>query len=85
MRVHLILSKQLTREEGLNLLKEPIYNENDLNTDLDFFIKKLDLTEQEFERIMNEQPKSGTDYPSNIKYLNLIWKRFIPLVRKLTR
>ena len=63
---NLILSKQLTREEGLNLLKEPIYNENDLNTDLDFFIKKLDLTEQEFERIMNEQLKKRYRLP--IKY-----------------
>lgn len=48
----LIVSGQMTRDEALSALKEPLYDPQDLAADLAFFCKKLGISEDEFRAIM---------------------------------
>lgn len=52
----LICSGQATREEALQELQKEPYSIEQQKADRAYVIKKLDLTETEFEKIMNEKP-----------------------------
>jgi N-acetyl sugar amidotransferase len=82
----LICSGQMSRTEALNQIKFPPYtDERQLFEDKVFFLKKLGLTEDEFERIMKLPVRQHTDYPSYISYYYKIRPlvRFIKQVLKL--
>jgi len=64
---NLICSEQITKEEGLEILKTPYYSDNEIEDLKEFFIKKLDLTESEFEDIMNAPARKHEDFKSNQK------------------
>ena len=71
----LILTNQMTREEALEQLKQPLYeNELSLKYDINFFCRKLGISEEEFENIMNSTPHPHTDYPTWDVYYKLIKK-----------
>jgi N-acetyl sugar amidotransferase len=53
---------QLTREEALEIIKKDPYSGG--MESLDYCLKKLDLTYNEFDGIMSESPKSFKDYKS---------------------
>ena len=53
---------QLTREEALEIIKKDPYSGG--MESLDYCLKKLDLTYDEFDGIMSESPKSFKDYKS---------------------
>ena len=61
----LILTDQMTREEALNKLAEPPYNEDLAMQDLEYVAKKLGLTKKEFIEMMNSENKTYRDYKSN--------------------
>ena len=75
----LIVAGQITREEALEELEQPLYNENDLESDKIYISKKLGLSLPEFERIINKPKKVYTDYP-NIESVN---EFFVKLKRLL--
>jgi N-acetyl sugar amidotransferase len=58
----LICAGQMTREEALHKLEEPMYQEDELEAEIAFVCKKLQFTEREFSDIMNARPKQHTDY-----------------------
>ena len=62
----MIISGQMTREEALQKLAEPLYEEADLQKDLSFILKELSISEKEFEKIMNEPPRQHSDYRKSI-------------------
>lgn len=71
----LILTNQMTRDEALAQLKLPLYdNELSLKYDINFFCRKLGISEEEFENIMNSTPQAYTDYPTWDVYYKLIKK-----------
>jgi len=59
---NLILSGQISREEALEELKQPLYDENELSRDKEFVVKKLGFSMEEFDEIMKEEPRSHYDY-----------------------
>jgi hypothetical protein len=61
----MILSGQITRPGALAALSEPIAPPERLEQDLAFFLKKMRLTEQEFESLMRSPIKTYRDYPSH--------------------
>ena len=62
----LINSGQITREEALKEMeKNPYPSEELLKEDKEYVIKKLGLTEKEFEDIMAQKVKSYKDYPND--------------------
>lgn len=62
----MIVSGQMTRDDALKRLEEPLYLESDLKEDLDYVLSKLDMSNEEFEKIMKEEPKSHLDYSVSI-------------------
>jgi N-acetyl sugar amidotransferase len=60
----LICSGQMSRDEALELMKCEIYPPADLAADRTYAIKKLGLTEQEFEQIMSLPARSFHAYPN---------------------
>ena len=63
----LIIANQLSRESALEKLKEPLYtNKTDLENDVVYLCKKLEISQSDFENIMNIPPKTIKDYPNTI-------------------
>ena len=58
----LIFSNQITKEEALKELEKPIYPQEQFNVDFEFVLKKLGLSEEEFESIMKKTPRSHYDF-----------------------
>lgn len=73
---NLICSGQITKEAALAELAKPSYPEELRKTDYEFVLKKLGLTPQEFETIMQLPVKKHTDYPVDAD----IYQRF-PVLR----
>jgi N-acetyl sugar amidotransferase len=73
----LICAGQLTRKEALKVIETPHYtNEELLASDRDYFIKKLRITEKEFENYIHTPPKKHTDYRSYINVQVFVKKHF---------
>jgi len=81
----LICAGQMTREEALEKIKRPPYEDPEvLRSDREYFIKKLRISEAEFDAYINAPQVQHTDYRS---YMNIyhfmrrnfyFMKRFIP-------
>ena len=72
----LICSGQMTREEALDELKYPPAKQEMLDNDKDYVMKKLGLSEKEFEEIMIAPKKTFNDYPNS----NSLWKKYSKLI-----
>ncbi len=70
----------MSREEAYQIINTPVYSVNDLQNDMDFVLKKLELTSLEFDKIMNLPIKSHLDYPSlynrHYKWARMLGKKF---------
>ncbi len=67
-RAHLssmICSEQINREDALEEMARSPYQPDMRSEDKAFVIKKLGLTDEEFERIIALSPKSFREYPNN--------------------
>ena len=60
----LIAAGQLSREQALEKLKEPLLNFEDFDRDVEYFCEKMEISRQEFDTIMNMPSKSYIDYPN---------------------
>jgi N-acetyl sugar amidotransferase len=67
----LILSKQLTREEALVELSKKAISDEDRRELEKYVVKKLDLTEEEYQKILNATPVSFSQYPNDLWAINL--------------
>lgn len=74
----MIVSGQLTREEALQRLNEPLYVEEEIHNVVDTVISSLDISPKEFELIMQHPPRQHTDYRTS-RYLKV--KRLFRLYR----
>jgi N-acetyl sugar amidotransferase len=70
-----ILRGQMSRAEALEKLKYPDMDEKSLQDLCDYVLKKFELSEEEFQRIMQLPVKTSNDYPSN--------KKLVAKLRKL--
>jgi N-acetyl sugar amidotransferase len=69
----LIAAGQLSREKALEMLKQPLYeNEVDVNNDIVYLCNKFGISKVDFERILQESPKTIKDYPNT--YSSLLYK-----------
>ncbi len=58
----LIFSGQITKEEALAELAKPMYDEQTFKEDYAFVLKKLGMTDEEFQEIMRRPRKDHRDY-----------------------
>lgn len=77
---NLIFSGQITKQEALTELGKPMYDREQFETDKEFVLKKLGLSEADFQSILNAAPHNHRDYdyekPLHIRY---------PVLRPLRR
>lgn len=58
----LIVSGQMSREEALAKLAEPLYDPQELEIDIAYFCKKLRITRQQFDGFLTAPPHHHTDF-----------------------
>ena len=68
----LICSGQLTRDGALAELEKPPFDRATIGADRAYVLKKLGMTDAEFERYMARPGRSHMDYPSDLTYLRLL-------------
>jgi hypothetical protein len=69
---NLILTNQLSREEGLKLINENPYNPRNLEEDLAYVLAKFGISDNEFDEYMKREPQPHYKYKSDIKYLKYL-------------
>lgn len=77
-----ICSKQLTRERALELLKNPSYEELNVEEERKLICQKLEITESEMEHFMNLPPKTYKDFPNSKKTINFVYAVYRFLYQK---
>lgn len=67
----LIVTGQLTREEALEIIKNPPYPIEEAMQDMELVAKKLGITRAEFEELMKGENKTYRDYKSEMVWIEL--------------
>ena len=70
----LIASKQITREEVVTKLQEPLYDSDELENDIIYLCKKLCINRDEFDRLMSKPIQTYVEFPN--------WSRRLKFVKK---
>jgi len=76
-----ILSGAISRDEALKQIQQPFASEKELEELRDYTIKKLKISNDEFNKIWNSENKKTFDYPSNYKLIYGLIDKLKPLVR----
>ena len=75
----LIVTKQISREDALKeISKSPYPNEIEMKEDIEYFLKKMNWTEDDLNNYINRKPKSHYSYPNNriiFEFLLKIYKK----------
>jgi hypothetical protein len=81
----LICSGQMTRDEAYKLMKDEAYSDEQiLKEDKEYVLKKLGLSNEEFDKYIDSPPVPHSYYPSNEWTYNQLARQFISL-RKLIK
>lgn len=67
----LILTGQMTREEALEKISKPAYDEETILQDFEYIAKKLEITVQDLQNLMDGKNRTYRDYKSNMPLINL--------------
>lgn len=67
----LILTGQMTREEALDLIARPAYDEKTIEQDFEYIAKKLEISVSELHSLMEGENKTYRDYKSRMSLINL--------------
>lgn len=67
----LILSGQMTREEALEKISKPAYDDVTIAQDFEYVATKLDLSVEELKDLMDGPNKSYRDYANGMRFINL--------------
>lgn len=78
----LICSGQMLREEALKKIKEPIDTKENIESEKEYIMKKLGLTEKEFDEIINSPVRSHYDYKSNDNVYKFLRKIYLNHIKK---
>ena len=60
----LIVAGQMSREEGLKELDKPLYDEKELKEDKEYIAKKLGVSDEKFEQILQMPSHKYSDFPN---------------------
>jgi N-acetyl sugar amidotransferase len=73
---------EVTRQQAINILEQPIADAKLIADDKEYVIKKLGISNEEFESIMKKPVKSIFDYP-NIHRVELKFRKMLNKLRNL--
>ncbi len=72
----LIISGQITRDQALEELKKPLYNDDQIQKDINYILKCIDMSRDEFEKIMMQPQHKHEDYKvSNWGFINRLLRK----------
>ncbi len=71
-----ICTGEVSRDEALKQLQSPPYNMEKVVKEIEYISKKLNITTEELNEIINLQGKTYRDYPNNEKMLNLLYSTY---------
>ena len=77
----MILANQINREEGISILKKPLRPKNEIDSDLDYVIKKFNLSYSDFQKLIELPNKSFNDYNNNESKIKIL-KKVIQFFKK---
>ena len=82
-----LINKPKSREEALKILSNDPINEIDAKNEFNFVCKKLEITENELNNIMQSKNKMFNDYKSNYHLIQFFVKisRFLRIESRLIR
>ena len=80
----LVCGGEITRDEALRELQKDPYGSLNLDEEMEFVIKKLGLTQQQFDEIMAAAPKPHVAYPSSLYRLRKV-RSLIQRIRSFAR
>lgn len=78
----LICSGQISREEALIEMQNPPYPLEKADEDRKYVIKKLSMTDEEFDAILKAPIKSYKDYPNDEKLIKFVYSLYYKLKGK---
>lgn len=78
----LIRAGEITRSEALEEIAKPAYDPDLFKKDYAFFLKKFDLTEEQFQAIMAQPVKTFRDY-SNSHWMEVLLRNAVTQARKI--
>lgn len=84
----LICSGQISKQEAIDELKKPMIDPIVLKDDLEFFLKKMGLSADEFNKIMHEKPVPHEAFKSYSTFEYPLFKkilRFLVAVKKIVK
>lgn len=76
-----VLNKTINRDDAMQIISSKPYNESKIEEDIDYIIKKLDLTRNEYDELWRRDNKSFKAYPSNYNTIIKYAKVLEPLLR----
>ena len=80
----LIMSGQIAREEALEDMERPPYATRTIEDDIEYVLKKFELTQEEFEEIMALPISTYRDYQTSLQFSNILGRLQVGrLARKL--
>ncbi len=83
----MIYSGQMKREEALKELEQDVCSPDMVQEDRGYVIKKWRISEEEFESIMEEPPKSYKVYPNQERLMKLykliLYNVVVPIKRNI--
>lgn len=71
-----ICTGEVKREVALEELKSLSYDPNKVEEEKVYVSKKLGINLEEFEKVMNESPKTYQDYPNSKKWLEFVYNTY---------
>lgn len=79
---NLIVSNQLTKDGALEELKKELFDVKELEKDIEYICKKLDITLEEWNEIMNLPLKKHQEYKSDY---NKLWYKIYQKIREFLK
>lgn len=79
----MIVTGQISRDDALEELSKPLYDERELSNDIEYFCKKLGIDNSEFQRLMEVPNRDYRDYKSN-QFIYKIMKKIQGFILKIT-
>lgn len=71
-----ICSGQITREEALEELKTLPYNPESIENEKGFICKKLRISPEEFDQILQKKPLTHKDFPNSKKAIKFVYRTY---------
>lgn len=83
----LICSGQITKADAVGELKKPLYNDDELTNDMEYVLKKLGLSKEEFEHIMHLPARRHEEFKtdSNLKQNYMSFLNKTERIRRLIK